>query len=88
MKIAMHKFKAALSRYVARAQAGEVIELTSHDKPVARVIGIPAEQPPGVARLVARGAAQWDGGKPALQPPVILAAGGKTVSELVLEDRG
>ena len=84
----MHQLKAGLSRYVARARAGEVIEVTSHDKPVARIVGIPATEPLGVARLIARGAAQWRGGKPAPQPAVRLLAGGKALSEMVREDRG
>ena len=84
----MHELKSGLSRYVARARAGEVIEITSHDKPVARLVGVPADSPPGVSRLLARGAASWAGGKPALHAPVVLSAGGKTLSEIVLEDRG
>ena len=58
MKIAVHEFKLGLSRYVAQARAGTVIELTSHDKPVARIIGIPATESPGLTRLLARGA-RW-----------------------------
>lgn len=88
MRIAMHELKAGLSRYVAQARAGEVIEVTSHDKPVARIVGIPAVEPSGIARLLARGAAQWRGGKPALEPAVKLAASGKALSEMALEDRG
>lgn len=87
MRIAMNEFKAGLSRYMAQARAGEVIEVTSHDKPIARIVGIPATEQPGVARLLAQGAAQWSGGKPALQPAVKLSVGGKAVSEMVLEDR-
>ena len=86
MRIAMHELKAGLSRYVARSRAGEVIEITTHDKPVARLVGVPG--PAGVSRLLARGAATWGGGKPALHAPVVLSAGGKAVSEIVLEDRG
>lgn len=88
MRIAMHELKSGLSRYVARARAGEVIEITSHDKPVARLVGVPAGGPAGVSRLLARGAATWGGGKPALHAPMVLSAGGKAVSEIVLEDRG
>jgi prevent-host-death family protein len=84
----MHVLKAGLSRYVARARAGETIEVTSHDKPVVRIIGISALAQPGVARLLASGAATWAGGKPSLQAPVRLEAAGKTLSEMVLEDRG
>ena len=72
---------------MARAQAGEVIELTSHDKPVARLVGIAPGLAPGLARLLASGAVHWSGGKPALQPPIALTPGGKSVSEMVMEDR-
>ena len=88
MRVAMHELKSGLSRYVAQARAGEGIEITSHDKPVARLVGVPAASPAGVARLLARGAATWNGAKPALQAPVVLSGGGNTVSDIVLEDRG
>ena len=88
MRIPIHQLKAGLYRYLALARAGEVIEVTSHDKPVARIVGIPPADQSGVTRLLARGAAQWGGGKPALQRPVRLGPGGKALSEFVIEDRG
>ncbi len=88
MRIAMHELKIGLSRYVARAREGEVIEVTSHDKPVARIVGIPPADQAGIAKLLSSGAAQWGGGKPALLPALWLEAGGKSLSEIVLEDRG
>lgn len=84
----MRELKAGLSRLVAQARAGEVVEITLHDKPVARLVGIPATDQSGVTRLLARGAAQWAGGKPAPGPAVKLAAPGTSVSDIVLEDRG
>jgi prevent-host-death family protein len=88
MRIPMRELKSGLSRYMAQARAGAVIEVTSHDKPVARIIGIPAADAPGLTRLLSRGAAQWAGGKPELQEALKLAVGGKPMSELVREDRG
>lgn len=87
MRVAVHELKAGLSRYLARARAGQTIEVTSHDKPVARIVGVSAEAPPGIARLVAQGAAQWAGGKPNFRP-VRVRSPGKALSEIVLEDRG
>lgn len=85
----MHKLKAGLSRYMAQARAGEIIEVTSHNRPIARIVGIPSVGPSGVTRrLLVRGAAQWSGGKPALQPAIKFGIGGKSLSEMVLEDRG
>ena len=83
----MHELKSGLSRYVAKARAGEVIEITSHDRPVARLVGVATGGPAGVSRLLASGAATWGGGKPALHAPVVLSAGGQTVSESLLQDR-
>ena len=88
MKVALHQLKSGLSRYVAQARAGEVIEITSHDRPVARMVGIPPAAGAGVTRMLASGSAQWSGGKPALHPAVVLVPQGKTVSDMVVEDRG
>jgi prevent-host-death family protein len=88
MKIAMHQLKAGLSRYVALARAGEVVEIASHGKLVARLIGMPMKTQTGLAGLLASGAASWSGGKPALRPPVTLAPHPRSLSETVVEDRG
>lgn len=88
MKIAMHQLKAGLSRYVSQARAGAVIEITSHDKPVARLVGVPDGGASGLAKLLGSGAAQWGGGKPAWRRPVQLPAHARSMSEMVIEDRG
>ena len=88
MRVAVRELKAGLSRLLARAQRGEVIEVTSHGKPVARIVGIPREADPGLRKALACGALSWSGGKPRLAPPLTLQADAKPVSQLVLEDRG
>jgi prevent-host-death family protein len=88
IQVAVHELKAGLSKYLARARAGEVIEVTSHHKPVARLVGMVGAGESGVARLLSTGAAQWAGKKPSLQPAVELGRAGKAVSTMVLEDRG
>ncbi len=88
MHLAMHELKAKLSSYVARAHTGEVIAVTSHDKPVVRIIGVARTDQPGVARLLLTGQATWGRGKPALGIALKLAAGVTTSSSTVLEDRG
>lgn len=87
MQVSMQEFKSHLSQYVGQAQSGELIELTSHRKVVARLVGVPPADSAGVARLLAAGAASWQGGKPA-GAAFELQAVGKPVSALVLEDRG
>lgn len=88
MKVALHEIKASLTRCIARARAGEVIEITFHEQPVARIVGIAAGEASGIARLLASGAAQWRGGKPALGPAVRLVCGGQSLSEVLIRDRG
>ena len=88
MRIPMHELKASLSHCVARAQAGELIEITVDGTPVVHLVGVPPASPAGPSRLLARGAAIWGGGRPTLHAPAVLSPGGKAVSMIVLEDRG
>jgi prevent-host-death family protein len=88
MHVAIRELKASLSRVLARARAGEVIEITSHSRPIARIVGIPDDAADGLRRLVASGAATWAGGKPMFDAPLALRPAGTPVSQMVSEDRG
>ncbi len=85
-RVPIREFKARLSHYLAQAGARGVIEVTSHRKVVARVTGVPPEAGEGIARLIATGAVSWQGGKPK-GAAIHLAKRGRSVSEMVLEDR-
>jgi prevent-host-death family protein len=88
MRVVIHQLKAGLSRYVAQARAGDVIEITSHGKPVARLLGVPQGAPAGIGQMIASGVATWSGRRLELAPPVRLSPGGLAVSQTVIEDRG
>ena len=87
MLISIHEFKSHLAKYVAEAQSGNTVELTSHRKVVARITGVPKSGSEGIDRLLAAGAATWRGGKPK-GAKLTLSEGGKSISAMVLEDRG
>jgi len=87
MQVPIHEFKSHMSKYVGQAQSGTVIELTSHRKVVAHITGVPATAQKGVMRLIACGAADWQGGKPA-GANIQLGASKYPVSAMVIEDRG
>lgn len=87
MPVAVRELKASLSGMLLRAQQGEVIEVTSHRKPIVRIVGIPPNAAEGLRGLIASGALSWSGGKPGLEPPVVLAASGTPVNRMVLENR-
>lgn len=88
MHIAVRELKAHLSHVLSRARAGEVIEVCSRNTPIARIIGIPSVTDAPLRRLIADGALSWNGGKPALSAPVVLARDGMPVSRMIAEDRG
>jgi len=88
MQVAVHDLKAHLSRFLSRAQAGESIEVTSHNRLIARIVGVPAGTAEELREPIAQGSLTWSGRKPRLQPPLELAEAGRSVSLMVLEDRG
>jgi prevent-host-death family protein len=67
MQVSMQEFKSHLAQYVGQAQSGQVIELTSHRKVVARLVGVPTSDNEGIARLLATGRASWQGNPPKLR---------------------
>jgi prevent-host-death family protein len=87
MEVSVREFKSHLSSYLTRAQRGEELVITSHKHPVARVIGLPVDVPSEIMLLLQTGQAEWHGGKPmgGKTRPVI---SGKTMADMVLEDRG
>lgn len=90
MRVAIRELKSRLSHILAQAQAqrGEVVEVTSHNKPIARILGIPAHADTGLRTLAADGGLAWRGSKPDLAPPLPLRGSARLVSALVLEGRG
>lgn len=87
MQVSVREFKSHLSHYVSEAQSGQMIELTSHRKVVARITGVPQAETIGAMRLLAAGVATWQGGKPT-GAAFVLNERGKPVSAMVVEDRG
>jgi prevent-host-death family protein len=88
MPVSIREFKAHLSRYLAEARAGRTVEITSHRKVVARVTGVPNGAAAGAARLVATGSATWESGGKPRGDEITLQDTGRTLSAIVLEQRG
>lgn len=88
MSVPIRQFKANLSKYLKLARSSpQGIEITSHGKAVARVIGLsPVGTHDAIGRLVASGDAQWSGRRP-VWTRARLAADGRRVSDMVLDDR-
>jgi antitoxin (DNA-binding transcriptional repressor) of toxin-antitoxin stability system len=87
------RFKSELSKYLAKARSGRIIEVTSHRKVIARVVGVPDKLPrgfpAGLAEMAAHGKITLGNGEVrSFKRPIKLSEGGPTLSEIVLEDRG
>ena len=90
-QVSVRDLKTHLSEWLARAQSGEVVEVTSHRKPIARITAV---KPAGsgitspLQKAIDTGLISWSGQKPNLPPPVKLRGQGKLLSDIVIEDRG
>lgn len=87
MEVSVREFKRHLSSYLARAQTGEELVITSHKLPIVRVLGITNAASQGLSAMLASGEAEWHGGKPA-GARIKLVPQGKLLSDMVIEDRG
>ena len=90
-QVSVRDLKTHLSEWLGRVQGGEVVEVTSHRKPIARLTSIkqPDSTPTNpLQKAIDAGIVSWNGQKPVFPPPVKLRGEGKLVSEIVMEDRG
>lgn len=92
MDVSVKELKNRLSEYLKRVVAGEVVVVTSHGRPVARIEAISAgKRESEVAAINRLNTLPWV--RPALGKPKGLAQlihmepGEKTLSDLLLEDR-
>ncbi|MBU2769299.1 type II toxin-antitoxin system prevent-host-death family antitoxin [Acidithiobacillus ferrivorans] len=87
MQVSIREFKTHLSSYLAQAQKGQPLDITSHHRVVAHIVGVPPTESVGIMRLLAGGTALWQGGKPT-GASIHLSPAGRSISEMVLEGRG
>jgi antitoxin (DNA-binding transcriptional repressor) of toxin-antitoxin stability system len=86
MQVSTQDLKSKLSFYLHEAQVGKAIEITSHRKVIAHLVGINNSKLPVIDHLISQGFISWQGGKPK-GASVILGAYVKTMADMVIEDR-
>lgn len=92
MHVTVRELKNHLSDYLRRVSRGEALVVTSHKRPVARLLPPDASESQragGVREMVQRTPwARWNGGKPrGLSQGVRLRPGAKTAADVVLAGR-
>ncbi len=94
MEVSVRELKANLSRYLKLIEEGKSLDVTKYRRKVARIVPVKDTSKDSkdsenkkIAKLLKSGMVTWSGKKPSggRIRPVIK---GKTVSEIVLEERG
>lgn len=85
--VGVRELKSSLSEHLRRVSAGESIVVTDRGKPVARLV--PPDLPEGIVRMLREGSLRWSGQKPDFSnfSPIKLNGPGKSVSDILIEDR-
>lgn len=89
MEIPIETLRERLDECLERARQGERIFITEQGRSVAQLV--PGEESRVTQRaweLVKAGGAHWSGGKPEISRQRPRLRGGKSASDIVLEDRG
>lgn len=83
----IRELKAQLSTYLRQVKAGGTIVITERGKPIGRIVPISQPLEDRLEQLSQAGLITWSGMQLARHNPVVQAEEGRTVAELVLEDR-
>jgi prevent-host-death family protein len=89
--VSVRDLKTHLSEWLGRVKAGEVVEVTSHRKPIARITAVKQQDQTStnpLQKAIDAGIVTWNGQKPDFPPPVKLNDGGPLISDIVIQDRG
>lgn len=90
MQVSLRELKTNLAAVVRRVRAGETAVVTSHRKPVAKLVPVPASGDSVTDRLLAAGLISERPRPGGLKrhPPNPLPAGQPSIADTVIEDRG
>lgn len=90
IEISYETLRERLDEYLERARQGERIFITERGRPATQLIPGDAESrvTQRAWELVKAGGAHWCGGKPEISRQRPRLRGGKSASDIVLEDRG
>jgi len=90
-QVSVRDLKTHLSEWLARAQSGELVEVTSHRKPIARITAVKhadSRISSPLQKAMDAGLISWNGQKPNLPPPMKLRGQQTLLSDIVMKDRG
>jgi prevent-host-death family protein len=85
--VGIRELKANLSSYVDQVKAGATVTITEGGKPVGRIVPMKLSLDEKLQQLADTGVLAWSGRKLKPRKPSVKPQGGRTLSELLIEDR-
>ncbi|MCC7079766.1 MAG: type II toxin-antitoxin system prevent-host-death family antitoxin [Burkholderiales bacterium] len=83
----IRELKSRLSHFLRLARGGESVVITDRGVPVGRLVPIEQDLDERVAALRAARQLQWSGRRLAPRKPAVRVPAGKSVAQLIIEDR-
>ena len=85
--VGVRELKGQLSRYLQEVKAGATLVITERGTPVGRLVPVVSSLEERLEELVATHQVAWSGRKLKPMSPPARPQGGKTVADLLVEDR-
>ena len=87
--VSIRELKSRLSHYLRLTRSGETVVITDRGVPVGRLVPIEQTLEHRMEALRGAGVLRWSGRRLAPRAPAVrIVKGGKTVADLLIEDRG
>jgi prevent-host-death family protein len=88
MRASIRELKNRLSHYLRLTKRGEIVEITDRGKPIGRIVPLGSGLEERLEAMAALGLLARGEGKLPLRTPPARAKGGKSVAEILVEERG
>ena len=85
--VGVRELKARLSEYLRQVKQGRTVVITEHGKPVGRLVPVGQSRDGGCEAMVDAGLAEWNGKPLPPMKPVAKLKGGRSIADLIIEDR-
>jgi prevent-host-death family protein len=85
--VSVRELKSRLSHFLRLARSGESVVITDRGVPVGRLVPIEQDLDERIAALRAARQLQWSGRRLAPRKPAVRIPAGRSVADLIVEDR-
>lgn len=85
--VGVRELKARLSEYLRQVKQGRTIVITERGKPVGRLVPTGQSLEQRLQAMIDAGLAEWNGKPLPPMKPVAKLKGGRSIADLIIEDR-